>query len=68
MFDAEKSLDENLAFFRAECEKLDPDCAKILFDNIDILRQHGADRGARGTFNARVKKALEALPDPVLKQ
>jgi len=64
MFDATKSLDDNLAAFRAECEKLDPDCAKILFDNIDMLKRHGADRKMLGAFNAKVKEALEALPDP----
>ncbi|MGC6399487.1 hypothetical protein ACNI3Q_02780 [Sphingomonas sp. FW199] len=67
MFDANKSLDDNLAAFRAECEKLDADCAKILFDNIDVLRLKGADRDARSAFNAKVKAALEALPDPATK-
>ena len=67
MFDANKSLDDNLAVFRAECEKIDAECAKVLFDNIDILKKHGADRDGRSQFNAKVKTALEALPDPVVK-
>jgi hypothetical protein len=67
MFDANKSLDDNLAAFRSECEKLDAECAKILFDNIDILKSKGADRDARSAFNIKVKAALEALPDPVSK-
>ena len=67
MFDANKSFEDNLAVFRIECEKIDADCAKILFDNIDILKKRGADRDARGIFNVRVKQALEALPDPEAK-
>lgn len=62
MFDPSKSLDENLLAFKAACEEIDADCAKILFDNIDILKKYGPDRDARGTFNAIVKKALAALP------
>lgn len=61
-FDSTKSLEENLEIFRAACEELDPDCAKILFDNLDKL-QGSADRAARSAFNATVKAALEALPD-----
>ena len=67
MFDANMSLDDNLAAFRVECEKLDADCAKILFDNIYVLKLKGADRDARSAFNEKVKLALEALPDPVAK-
>ena len=67
MFDANKSLDDNLAAFRAECEKIDSECTKILFDNIDMLKKHGADRDARSQFNTKVKTALEALPNPVAK-
>ena len=67
MFDVNKSLDDNLAAFRAECEKIDAECAKILFDNIDILKKHGADRDARSDFNTKVRQALEALPDPEAK-
>lgn len=62
MFDSDKSLDENLMAFRTACDAIDPECAKILFDNLSALRS-GADRDARQTFNAAVKSALEALPD-----
>jgi hypothetical protein len=61
MFDAQKSFEDNLATFKAACEGIDADCAKILFDNIDILIKHGADRDARTLFNSRVKAALDAL-------
>ena len=67
MFDANKSLEENLAAFRVECEKIDADCAKILFENIEILKKRGADRDARNVFNMSVKKAVEALPDSEVK-
>lgn len=46
MFDANKSFDDNLSAFLAECVAVDADCAKILSDNISILRDHGADRDA----------------------
>ncbi|WP_215764653.1 hypothetical protein [Gluconobacter sp. P1D12_c] len=62
MFDAQKSFEENLEAFKAACEGIDADCAKILFDNIAILIKHGADRDARTLFNKEVKKALDALP------
>jgi len=62
MFEAQKSFEENLEAFKAACEMIDADCAKILFDNIVILIKHGADRDARTLFNTAVKKALDALP------
>lgn len=62
MFDAQKSFEQNLAAFKAACEGIDADCAKILFNNIAILIKHGADRDARTLFNTEVKKALNALP------
>lgn len=65
-FDSTKSLEENLAIFRTACDELDPDCAKILFDNLSKLQSTGEaarDRAARAAFNASVKAALVALPD-----
>lgn len=62
MFDAQESFEVNLAAFKAACEGIDADCAKILFDNIAILIKHGADRDARTQFNTSVNKALYALP------
>jgi hypothetical protein len=63
MFDASKSFDENLAAFLSECNIIDAECAKILSDSIDIFVFHGSDRDARGSFNAKVKEAMEALPE-----
>ena len=63
MFDPSKSLEDNLLAFKAACENIDAECAKILFDNFDILKKRGPDRDARAIFNASVKKALEALLD-----
>lgn len=63
MFNSGKSLDDNLQEFKAACDGIDPECAKILFDYIEILKKNGPDRDARSIFNSRVKKALEALPD-----
>lgn len=62
MFDAQKSFEENLSVFKAACEEIDADCAKVLFNNIAILIKHGADRDARTLFNTNVKEALNALP------
>lgn len=62
MFEAQNSFDENLAAFKTACDALDPECAKILFDNIDILIKHRADRDARTQFNTKVKAALDAMP------
>lgn len=61
MFDAQKSFEDNLATFKAACEEIDADCAKVLFDNIDILIKNGADRDARTLFNSKVKAALDTL-------
>lgn len=64
MFDAQKSFEDNLAAFRSACEAIDADCAKILFDNIDLLIKNGADRDTRTVFNEKVKAALTELPLP----
>ena len=57
MFDANKSLEDNLAIYRIECEKIDADCAKILFDNIDNGEQPAGDQRA-------VKRAEQRLETP----
>jgi hypothetical protein len=64
MFSADKSFEDNLMAFRAKCDELDAECAKILFGHIDILREHGADRAARAIFNGKVSVAIQALADP----
>lgn len=64
-FDPAASFDDNLARFKAECEGLDPECAKILFDNLATLMQEGdtdRTRQAVQEFNQAVLAALVALP------
>jgi hypothetical protein len=65
-FELANSFDDNLALFRAEAEALDPDCAKIFFDNMHILCREddpARDRGAITEFHKVVAAALESLPD-----
>lgn len=64
-FDPAGSFDDNLALFKAECERLDPECAKILFDNLATLMREGdteRTRQAVQEFNQAVLTALMALP------
>lgn len=66
-FDPALSFEDNLALFRAEAERLDPECARILFDNLATLTRQGdgsRDRQAIQEFNRAVLAALNALPDP----
>ena len=66
-FDPTASFEDNLALFRAEAERLDPECARILFDNLATLTRQGdgaRDRQAIQEFNRAVLVALNALPDP----
>ncbi len=66
-FDPAFSFEDNLALFRAEAERLDPECARILFDNLATLTRQGdgaRDRQAIQDFNRAVLAALNALPDP----
>jgi hypothetical protein len=67
IFDAASSFEDNLALFRTQAEQLDPECARILFDNLATLTRHGdgaRDRQAIQDFNRAVLAALNALPDP----
>ena len=64
-FEPASSFEENLVRFRAEAERLDPDCARILFDNLARLLpdgETGRDRQAIQDFHRAVDAALEALP------
>jgi hypothetical protein len=64
-FDPAASFDRNVARFRAEVEHLDPECARILFDNLATLTRDGdtaRNRQAIQEFNQAVLAALEALP------
>jgi hypothetical protein len=64
-FDAAASFEVNLARFRAELERRDPECARILFDNLSMLMREGDSarkRQAIQEFNRAVLAALEAMP------
>ncbi len=66
-FDPALSFEDNLARFRAEAERLDPECARILFDNLEtLMRQGDGSRARQATqeFNRAVLAAVNALPDP----
>jgi hypothetical protein len=63
-FDPNKSLDEHIAEFRKHLEAVDPQCAKILFDNQEMLLSDGSGyraRTSRTAFNLAVLKQLKAL-------
>jgi hypothetical protein len=63
-FDLNKTFDENIAEFRKHSEGLDPECAKIFFDNQATLLGDGNPTRARAnrtTFNEAVLAQLKAL-------
>ncbi len=65
-FDPTASFEDNLDRFRTESERLDPECAHILFGNLAILTREGDGtriRQATQEFNSAVLAALDALPD-----
>jgi hypothetical protein len=50
--------------FKAEVEQSDPECAKILFDNLhllDVESETGPSRAAIGEFHKAVLNGLDAL-------
>lgn len=64
-FDPTKSFDEHIAEYRKHLEALDPECAKIFFDNLATLVGDGNPARARANrtaFNAAVLRQLKALP------
>jgi hypothetical protein len=64
-FDQTASFEDNLARFKAELERIDPECARILSDNIlKLTRESDVARNRRAIqeFNQAVLAALEALP------
>jgi hypothetical protein len=63
-FDPTKTFAEHLAAFRTHLETLDPELAKIFFDNEATLMAaaNPRERAARTTFNTAVQKELDALP------
>lgn len=65
-FDPDKSFDENVAAFQAHVTAIDPECAEILFAELDALLGDGDStpakvRARRTDFNAAVLVELEAL-------
>ena len=63
-FDPSKAIDEHLAEFRAHLEAIDPECAKIFFDNLPTLEGDGNPSRARANrtaFNQAVLAQLQAL-------
>jgi len=65
-FDPALSFSDNLARFRAEAERIDPDCARILFENLALLAPDGdgaPTRQAVQEFNRAVLAALDGLPE-----
>lgn len=65
-FDPNLSLNENLELFKAAAEALDPECAKVLFDNIEKLQNISDDHDSRAAireFNQAVLQALNASPE-----
>lgn len=65
-FDPTLPFSDNLARFRAEAERIDPDCARILFGNLALLMRDGDAtriRQAVQEFNRAVLTALDGLPE-----
>jgi hypothetical protein len=63
-FKLTNSFDDNLSLFQAEVERIDADCARILFDNIVPLCREGdaaRDRAVISDFHKAVLKALNNL-------
>lgn len=60
-FKLENTFEENLALFQAEAEQIDPDCAKILFDNVHRLDSGGDTAPSRATIGEFHKAVLAAL-------
>jgi hypothetical protein len=65
-FDPSKTFEENVAEFQTHLEAVDPECAKILFDNLGTLIGDGDPvraRANRTAFNATVLLELDDLPE-----
>lgn len=63
-FKLDNNFADNLALFKAEVEQTDPECAKILFDNLhflDVEGEAGSSRAAIGEFHKAVLKGLDEL-------
>ena len=65
-FDTALSFSDNLTRFREEAERIDADCARILFDNLALLvRGDDATRTRQAVqeFNQAVLAALDGLSE-----
>lgn len=65
-FDPALSFTENLERFREEAERVDADCARILFDNLALLARDGdatRTRQAVQEFNLAVLASLGDLAE-----
>ncbi|AHY56415.1 hypothetical protein ACVIW2_006447 [Bradyrhizobium huanghuaihaiense] len=60
-FKLENTFEDNLALFRAEAVQIDPECAKILFDNLHLLDSGGDTAPSRATIGEFHKAVLDAL-------
>jgi hypothetical protein len=62
-FDTNKTFDQNVAEFRKHLEAVDPQCAKILFDNqAKLLGDGNPAQADRIAFNEAVLDQLKTLP------
>ena len=62
IFDSNKTFDENLTDFLTHLDGVDPECAKILRANLNVLLGDGSQaRANRAAFNEAVLKELDAL-------
>ena len=64
-FDINKTFDQNTAEFRKHLEGLDPECARIFFDNEATLLGDGNPARAQANriaFNEAVLEQLNSLP------
>jgi len=63
-FKLDSTFEQNLSHFKTEIEKVDAECAKILFDNLHLLdvgNDAALGRGAIGEFHKTVLSGLDAL-------
>ena len=65
-FDQALPLADNLTRFRVEAEQVDAACARILFDNLELLMRDGDATRTRQSvqeFNQAVLAALDDLTE-----
>lgn len=60
-FSFDEHWEENLRRLREQLEAIDPACAKMLFDNIEMFVSE--DSNARRNFNAAILAALDAAAE-----